>query len=142
MKNDDIIKHEGIITSITEGKPMVKILSKSACAECHAKGACGMSDLQEKIIEVENTRNLELHEGQKVNVTMLTSMGIKAVIAGYLIPFLILMAVLFTVLGLTKKEGLAALLGLAAMIPYYIILSKLKPGLKKKFYFELEPFDE
>lgn len=142
MKNDDVIKHEGIITVADEGMPTVKILSKSACAACHAKGVCGLADMQEKVIEVENTDHLNLKAGDKVNVTMRTSLGVKAVLWGYLYPFLLVFITLFTLLLTTGREGLSALVGLSTLVPYYIVLSMLKPRFKKRFQFELEPFDE
>lgn len=142
MKNDDVIKHEGVVTVTDEGNPTVKILSKSACAACHAKGVCGLADMQEKVIEVENTRHLDLKAGDKVNVTMRTSLGVKAVLWGYLYPFLLVFVVLFTLLLTTGREGLSALVALATLVPYYIVLSQMKPRFKKRFQFELEPFQE
>lgn len=142
MKNDDVIKHEGIVTVADQGNPTVKILSKSACAACHAKGVCGMADMQEKIIEVENTQQLNLKTGDKVNVTMRVSLGIKAVLWGYLFPFLMVVIVLFALLIATSREGFSALVALASLVPYYLFLHKLNPRFKKRFHFELEPFHE
>lgn len=142
MKNDEIIKHEGIVTDAGKGNPTVKILSRSACAACHAKGACGLSDLQEKVIEVENTHNINLNPGDKVNVTMRTSLGVKAVLWGYLYPFLVVVVVLFSLLVLTENEGLSAIIALFCLVPYYLILSKNKSRFKKRFHFELEPFSD
>ncbi|PID95145.1 MAG: hypothetical protein CSA95_00920 [Bacteroidetes bacterium] len=137
----DVIKHEGVVTETTEATHTVRILSKSACSACHAKGACSMADMQEKTIEV-NLSNVSLKAGDRVNVTMRTSLGVKAVLWGYLYPFLLVIAVLFFLLIFTEKEGLSALVALGMLVPYYLILYALRDRLKKKFQFEVEPFYE
>lgn len=140
MKNDDQIKHEGVVQSIVDDQINVMILSKSACAACHAKGVCSMADMQEKMVSVPIKENNAIGVGDKVNVIMTTSSGVKAVFWGYILPFLIVFTVLFTLLLTVGNEGLAALAALGSLIPYYLVLTQLRPSFKKKFSFHLEPF--
>ena len=49
MKKNEIT-HKGKITDITPDFTTVEIIASSACSSCHAKGLCGMSEEQEKII--------------------------------------------------------------------------------------------
>ncbi|MCQ2301504.1 MAG: SoxR reducing system RseC family protein [Bacteroidales bacterium] len=136
--SNETISHEGIITEIGDDELKIKILSKSACAACHAKSACTMSDMTEKILTVPKPQNRDFQLMQRVNVSMKVSQGNKAAILGYLLPFALMMAVLFTLIGCGLGEGLSALCSLAALIPYYIILYLRRDKLKKQFDYEIE----
>ena len=136
--SNETISHEGIITEIGDDELKIKILSKSACAACHAKSACTMSDMAEKILTVPKPQNRDFQLMQRVNVSMKVSQGNKAAILGYLLPFALMIAVLFTLIGCGLGEGLSALCSLAALIPYYIILYLRRDKLKKQFDYEIE----
>ena len=136
--SNETISHEGIITEIGDDELKIKILSKSACAACHAKSACTMSDMAEKILTVPKPQNRDFQLMQRVNVSMKVSQGNKAAILGYLLPFALMMAVLFSLIGCGLGEGLSALCSLAALIPYYIILYLRRDKLKKQFDYEIE----
>lgn len=136
--SNETISHEGIITEIGDDELKIKILSKSACAACHAKSACTMSDMAEKILTIPKPQNRDFQLMQRVNVSMKVSQGNKAAILGYLLPFALMMAVLFTLIGCGLGEGLSALCSLAALIPYYIMLYLRRDKLKKQFDYEIE----
>jgi len=139
MNNESgTISHEGIVTKITDDELEIKILAQSACAACHAKSACGMGEQAEKILIVPQPKDRDFALNQKVNVKMAIGQGNKAAILAYLIPIILLLAVLFVCLGFGLSEGLAALLGIVALIPYYIILYLKREKLKKKFEYIIE----
>ena len=131
------ISHEGVVTKITDDELEIKILAQSACAACHAKSACGMGEQAEKILTVPRPKGQEFHLMQKVNVKMAINQGNKAAVLAYLIPIVLLLAVLFACLGLGLSEGLSALLGIVALIPYYIILYLRRDKLKEKFEYSI-----
>ena len=138
MKNTETISHEGIIAKITDDELEIKILAQSACAACHAKSACGMGEQAEKILTVPRPKDKDFTLNQKVNVRMAIGQGNKAAVLAYLIPIVLLLAVLFVCLGLGLSEGLSALLGIIALIPYYIILYLKRDKLKKQFLYIIE----
>lgn len=138
MSKQDTFSHEGIVTKITDDELEIKILAQSACAACHAKSACGMGEQAEKILTVPRPQGREFALGQKVNVKMAIGQGNKAAVLAYLIPILLLLAVLFVCLGLGLGEGLSALIAIAALIPYYIILYLKRNKLKKQFLYIIE----
>lgn len=138
MKNSETISHEGIITKITDDELEIKILAQSACAACHAKSACGMGEQAEKILTVPRPEGQDFALNQRVNVKMAIGQGNKAAVLAYLIPIVLLLAVLFICLGLDVKEGWAALISIAALIPYYIVLYLRRDSLRKKFEYTLE----
>ena len=140
MKNTETISHEGVVTKITDDELEIKILAQSACAACHAKSACGMGEQAEKILTVPRPKGRDFALNQKVNVRMAIGQGNKAAVLAYLIPIVLLLAVLFVCLGLGMNEGLAALVSIIALVPYYIVLYLRRDKLKKKFDYTIEDF--
>lgn len=138
MKNTETISHEGVVTKITDDELEIKILAQSACAACHAKNACGMGEQAEKILTVPRPKNRTFDLNQRVNVRMAIGQGNKAAILAYLIPIVLLLAVLFVCLGLGLNEGLAALISIIALVPYYIVLYLKRDQLKKRFEYTIE----
>ena len=138
MNTQETISHEGIVTKITDDELEIKILAQSACAACHAKSACGMGEQTEKILTVPRPKDKDFTLNQKVNVKMAIGQGNKAAVLAYLIPILLLLAVLFACLGLGVSEGLSALISIVALVPYYIVLYLKRDKLKKQFSYTIE----
>ena len=137
MNNQETISHEGIVTKITNDELEIKIVSQSACAACHAKSACGMGEQAEKILTVPRPKDQDFSLMQKVNVTMAIGQGNKAAVLAYLIPIVLLLAVLFICLGVGLNEGLSALISIAVLIPYYTILYLQRDKLKRRFEYRI-----
>ena len=68
---------------------------------------------------------------------MAIGQGNKAAVLAYLIPIVLLLAVLFVCLGLGMNEGLSALISIVALVPYYIVLYLQRDKLKKKFEYSI-----
>lgn len=139
MKPD--ISHEGYIAEISDKKIMVQILSKSACSSCHARGMCTAFDMTEKLVEVRNDHKHQWNPGDHVDLVMTQSMGNKAVILGYFLPFIL---VLLTLVISSRYLGelWAGLLSLAVLVPYYILLSAFRERLSNTFEFRIKPVDK
>ncbi len=133
-----IITHPGIVKQTDNDRVFVMILAQSACASCHAKGMCSVSDMEEKIIEVYKQKDRTYKPGDQVSVIMKKSLGNKAVFIAYFLPFLIVLAALFILVEVTQEEGLSALIALALLVPYYIIIYYSRDKLKKTFMFSIE----
>ena len=138
IMTNETISHEGVVTRITDDELEIKVLAQSACAACHAKSACGMGEQAEKILTVPRPKGKEFVLMQKVNVKMAINQGNRAAILAYLIPIILLLAVLFVCLGLGFGEGLSALISIVALIPYYIVLYLRRDKLKQKFEYTIE----
>ena len=133
----DSITHTGFIQSIDKDKINVMILSQSACSGCHAKSMCAVADMKEKVIEISKKSSDNYKIGDKVTVVMERSMGPKAVFYGYFFPFLVVLISLIVLISLTENEGLAGLISLVLLIPYYFMIYLLRDKLKKKFEFKI-----
>jgi positive regulator of sigma E activity len=133
----DEIRHRGVISGISPGSIQVTIISESACSGCHAQGMCNASDQKEKMIEV-TSPGKQFSTGQPVTVVMRATSGLKALLLGYIFPFLILLSVLIILVTITGNEILSGLVSLVSLIPYYILLYHFRDKLKTTFRFYLE----
>ena len=132
------IEHQGIVEQINGSHINVRIVQTSACSSCSAKAHCTSSDNKEKIIEiVEQDQKYEL--GESVMVVAETSMGFKAVLLAFVIPFIWVITILFSIMHFFNSESLAALLALASLIPYYYALWLMKDKIKREFTFKIKP---
>ena len=138
MGAKESITHPGIVDHVTEDSVFVMVLAKSACSACHAKGMCIIAEMEEKLVEVKKDHNRDFSKGEGVTVSMNKSLGGKAVLLGYIVPFFLLIGVLTGVLFLTGNEGAAGLSAILILIPYYWLLYKYRDKLKQTFSFSIE----
>jgi len=134
----DKIKHEGIITGITDETISVTIIAQSACNECHSKGVCNVSGSTEKIIEVKNQTREGHKPGEHVVVTMQRRMGITAVLFAYFVPFFLLMLTLIISVRTTGNELISGLCAIGILVPYFFGLYFIRGRLKSAFEFKIE----
>lgn len=131
------VSHPGVILQISGHIAEVMILAKSACSSCQVKGACNMSEMEEKRVFIELPPEHNFESGQQVNVTMKQSLGNFAVFLGYILPFLVLLLTLIVSISTGLSEGAAGLLSLGILVPYFVVLYQLRNKLSKKFSFQL-----
>ena len=131
------IQHKGIIKSIEKKMLKVSIISQSACADCHAKGVCNVSDMEEKIIDIKEYEG-SYKLGENVNLFYEEKQGFKALFLGYVLPFLLILATLILTSVLTKNELIIGLASISILVPYYVLLFLSKKKIEKKFIFKVE----
>ena len=142
----DTIEHLGIVDGVlksTSGSHVrVRIVQTSACSTCVAKAHCNASESKEKIIDVFTAEQSLPRVGEQVMLEGSTSMGMKAVIWSFGVPFLILFIVLLVCEEfLSFSELNSGLLALASLIPYYFVLYLLRGQFAKKFSFTIKPIN-
>lgn len=136
---NDKISHSGIIESIDDGCVKVRILQTSACAACKVASHCNAAESKVKIVDVINvTDTSTLKVGDEVVVSASRHVANQALLLSFGLPFLILVGVLMFVLWLTSNEGLAAISGLLALLPYYGVLFLLRNRIRHELSFTLE----
>lgn len=133
------IKHLGIVENINGSRLKVKIVQSSACSACSVKGHCSASETKEKIIDVYNKNNVPCQVGERVMIVGTTSMGMKAVLLAFVLPFIVLLLALVISLKLTGgDEAVSALVALGTLIPYYLIIYICRNRFSRSFMFILE----
>ncbi|MDR1678254.1 MAG: SoxR reducing system RseC family protein [Prevotellaceae bacterium] len=135
MNKTTDIEHQGVVIRIEAGTAVVRIVQNSACAACHAKGACSAADKAEKDITVPLPEGRAIEVGQEVWLVGRSSKGLQAVLYAYIFPLVLLMAVLLLVQYYMKSETIAAAAAVASLIPYYGMLYLFRKRLTKKFLF-------
>jgi len=135
----DNIKHEGIVSKISENGITVSLKGNVNCEGCKAQSACGVSDSNDKEIEIANpTQSFQLNE--PVDVVLKRELGLKAVFWAYVFPFILMFLVLI-ISSLFLKEWVAGLISLAVLIPYYLMLFVLKDTFQKAFQVSILKFN-
>lgn len=131
------VEHRGIVERIDGNVVMVKVERQSACAGCHAKGLCGESG-QERIIEVRTPYANEFQPTERVIVALeRESMGFMSVVWAYILPLILLLAVLFSAHALGLDDGPAAMASLIATTAYYVVLYVLRRYIDRKIKFTI-----
>lgn len=132
----DKIQHEGTVKEVGVDSVVVSIVSCSACAGCHARGMCGMTENQEKIIDIRG--RYDVSPGDKVTVQMEESAGMRAVVLSYLVPFFIVIGGLFIFQSLSTNELTAGLISIALLVPWFLILYLFRKKIDRSFTFTLK----
>ena len=141
-----MIKHDGIVIALEDnGMVRVRILQTSACASCKAKAMCASAESKEKEIlalfvgEEAKRREGERQDiklGDEVVVMVQQKMGWKAILLAYMLPFVVMMAVVAIGNGLLGiREEVIGTAALCAMGVYYIVLGFFKDNIQKDFSF-------
>jgi positive regulator of sigma E activity len=132
-----MIEHEGIIDQINGNVAHVKIDSVSACASCHAKGACSAADQEEKYLDVP-LEGTDYQQGEAVQVQVTKRLGFRAVALGYFYPFLLVMAILILLTYIGVPELKAGILALLSIVPYYLGLYLFRKRIETTFTFSIK----
>lgn len=132
------IVHSGVVEHVSDDMVQVRIVQSSACGSCRIAAHCNLSEQKLKQIDVPRKGlATTAREGDEVTVAASTQMGMKAVLLAFVLPFLLMVGVVFVVSRFTDDEPLMALSGLASLIPYYIILFACRKKISEKITFEL-----
>ena len=135
------IVHEGKIVEMDNQNISVEIVNKSACASCHAKGVCGASDEQVRIIVIPQTLETAtagFQVGDTVKLVLSAAVGMKGTILAYGVPLVVLVAAILVLSALGVAQLWVGLISLAAVALYYIIFAIFRDKLDKEFVFSIE----
>ena len=138
MKNRNEIKHPGKIVEITPEYTTVEILVPSSCSECHAKGLCGMSEEQEKVISVPTDPYAAYKVGDQVQVCTKMTMGFKAAWISYVIPLAVLMILILSLSLVFDSEAVVGLASVGGVMLYYFVIWLLRDRLQNEFTFYIK----
>lgn len=136
MKNK--ISHEGVIERFTSKGATVRIAQSSACHQCKIASACHSSEVKEKFIDVTGLYEGRYKVGDTVTVLAAESIGMKAVLYAFVMPIVIMLAFIFTTKFMGGSEILMGVVGIASLIPSYLILYLLRNHFEKTIIFYLK----
>lgn len=135
---DHIITHSGTVERVEPSRVFVRIDQRSACSACKAASLCNASEHREKIVEIEDAHASQYEVGEKVVISTDMGTGYRAVALGFGIPLVVMLATIAIVKAATDNQGLAALIGLAVLAPYFLMIFVIREKLKRKFRFRID----
>lgn len=116
----------------------VEFTQQSACATCHAKGMCSLTDESVKILSLPADPWNKYEVGEEVMVEMRQSLGLKAVWLCYLVPLLVFMVVMFTLSKFGLGDLAVGLSSVASVVLYYLILYIIRDRISDEYVFVLK----
>lgn len=132
---------QAVVKEVQDTYIIAEIVVQSACAACHAKGACGVSERKQEKLKIDLPNPGIFTVGEVVSVEMKQNLGMKAVVIAYLFPFIVLALGLFVTYALTKQELISVGVSFGLTAIYYFIISKLKDKFEKEFVFTVKKID-
>ncbi|MBN1597696.1 MAG: SoxR reducing system RseC family protein [Bacteroidales bacterium] len=136
MSSSACIEQKGVVENISDGFATVSIMSFSACANCHSKKLCGIDENSQKSVTA-LTGSKTFSVGENVGIIMKRSLGLKATFIAYILPFILMLAVMLTLNYTGVKEIITGLISILVLVPYYSVIYLFNDRLKKTFTFEL-----
>jgi len=135
---ENSIRHEGIVESIDGEHIRVRITQHSACSACKIASHCTAAESKEKVVDVFHGARKDLNVGDSVVVGTSGQTAGMALLMGFGLPLILLLAVLAVMLSAGAGEGSAALAALCALVPYYILLWSQRHRIARKIAFSIE----
>lgn len=145
---NDTISHDGTVISIDDEHITVRIVQMAACASCKVAGYCSSAESKEKLVDVWTKDYAKYGIGDEVKVLAQSGVGTLAVIVGFVIPVVLVVLAVVVTLWLTgdggvwplkspDDQGVAAVMGLVVLVPYYLGVYACRGMLKRKLTFTL-----
>lgn len=134
----NIIEHIATVVAVEPGRVDVEIAVQEACQACKAKAMCGVETGQHRVVSVFTQYAEAYRVGESVMVQATKSMGIKAAVYAYVIPFFLLFICLLVMIECGAGETVSGLCSLAAVGVYYLILGLMKKKFEKEIIFKLK----
>lgn len=134
MHMSEQIHHSGVVMTIEGTIARVSITQASACQACKAKSMCMASESKEKMIDAVALEPLQ--PGDVVEVSVRERLAWRAVLLGYVLPFVVMMLVIAGLNYLTDwDEAIVGTVSIASIAVYYLILSGFRKSLQRQFSF-------
>ena len=141
-KSETIVKHPGIVTAVSDKGVTVQINAVSACVSCAAHAKCGFAESKDKTLEIPTEHSSDYQIGQHVTVNIDHSRGLLAVWFAYLLPAILLIAVIVALSLAHIPEGLVALAALATLGLYILVLYIARRHIDSHFTLTISPNSE
>jgi sigma-E factor negative regulatory protein RseC len=137
MDSSTCIEQKGVVEDISNGLVKVNITSFSACANCHSRQSCGIIDSSNRELFVPFDSATGISIGETVGIVMKRTMGWKATILAYVIPFLLVLITLLVLNSLKLHEVVVGMGSLAVLAPYFAVMYFRREHLRNTFSFTI-----
>lgn len=138
-KSQTIVSHDGVVTAVSTSAVTVRINAVSACASCAAHAKCGFAESKDKTLDIPTEHSSDYNVRQQVTVVIDHSRGLLAVWFAYLLPAILLIAVIVTLSVAHIPEGWVAIAALATLALYLLLLFLVRKKLDARFTLTISP---
>lgn len=128
-----VASHTGIVKETRRGRVLVQIEAVSACASCAAHGKCGFAESKDKTLEIPAADWQDYQPGQTVTVHIDESRGMLAVWIAYVLPALLILAVIVGLSIAHLPEWAVVLSAFAVLGLYVLLLYLLRRKVESRF---------
>ena len=135
------MEHEGIVTAVKKGSVTVQIESVSACASCQAHSRCGFAESKNKTLDIPTRQWQQYATGDTVTVTIDHTHGMQAVLIAYILPALLLLAIVVGLSLAGLPEWAVILLSLLSLGVYVLVLYLTRKKLDSRFELAISKHD-
>ena len=137
MKQPNQIEHKGTVAFVGRDLVLVNIEVMEACGSCASRKACAMGQgtTREILVNVDNAEDYKV--GEVVRVSAKQKVGAVAVLLCYVLPLIVMVAVLAIMVSLGFMEGTSALVALASLVTYYGVLALFRKRISRKVVFAI-----
>lgn len=125
--------HPGTILSVADGQVQVQIRSVSACASCEAHSRCGFAESKDKTLLIDSPDWQRFREGDEVLVHINQRNGLLAVSIAYILPAILLLAVIIALSIAQLPEPVVILAAFLTLALYIAFLFLRRHKLNNKF---------
>ncbi len=132
-----VVTHPGIVNEIIGNQINVTIVVSSGCSSCEIKGSCSVSAADKKSVLVTVTDLSMFSINDSVIIEMKQSLGTWAVVLGYVFPFLLVVSSLIILTNTELDQGIAGLISLSLLIPYYLVIYSFRNYIGSKFNYDI-----
>lgn len=135
----DKINHSGMVEAVDGEHVKVRILQTSACAACKVAGHCSAAESKEKIVDVKVVKGVgDYKVGDAVVVSTSQSAVGKALLIGFVLPFVVMVSALVVTFTLSSDELISALVALCSLPPYYLFIYIVGERITRNVTFNIE----
>ncbi len=115
-----------VIESSAGGLIKCEVECAEACGSCKAKSVCGTATSKKTIDLFDTTGQSKV--GDRLIVEVGNTMGLRAVLIAYILPLVVLFAVMITLRQLEFEPLTYGLSGIGAMVLYFIAIKVFSIG--------------
>ncbi|TVR69298.1 MAG: hypothetical protein EA427_08695 [Spirochaetaceae bacterium] len=112
-----VIERHGVVAAVHGAVADIEIIQRSACSSCRIRALCVPGDSASRIVQAPNQG--ELVPGMPVVLSMDERIGWLSVLAGFVLPLVLVVTVLFAVRSIVAREEIAGVIALGTLVPYY-----------------------
>ena len=132
-----VLEHSATIIKTEKNRVYAAVNSRAACASCSVRKSCGLAECREKVIEIETPEAEKYSPGDRITVELDEKKGWLAVFLAYILPLLLVLAVLLTGIFFLSDETAAAVFSLTVLLPYYLVLGLFSKKISREIRFKI-----